>query len=179
MRTFNLNPLITACVLALVLGLAPLAGSAQDGRKYGFVNIARVITQSDQGQAESAELESLGAEMEQELNARRQELESLARQYQETVDSGEPDTGLRGRVEQMQRELERDVRQAQSDVDSSRQDRIQAIGNRVVELVRRFGQENGYTAIFRTDGGQVVYAGARADLTDRIIEAYNQAHPVE
>lgn len=179
MRAFNLNPLITACVLAFVLGLAPPAGSAQDGGKYGFVNIAQVITESDQGQAESAELENLGAEMEQELNARRQELESLVRQYQETVDSGEPDTGLRERVERMQRELERDVRQAQSDVDSSRQDRIQAIGNRVVELVRRFGQENGYTAIFRTDGGQVVYAAADADITDRIIEAYNQAHPAE
>lgn len=179
MRTFNINLLITACGLALVLGLAPLAGSAQDGKKYGFVNIAQVITQSDQGQAESAELESLGTEMEQELTARRQELDALARQYQETVSSGEPDTELRGRVEKMQRELERDVRQAQSEVNSSRQDRIQVIGNRVVELVRQFGLDNGYTAIFRVDGGQVIYAAADADITDRIIEAYNQAHPAE
>lgn len=177
MRTSKPGTLIVACMMALALAPAPVA--AQDGEKFAFVNISRVITQSDQGQAESAELESLGTEMEQELNARRRELEELIRQYEEGVEGGQPDAGLRDRIERMQRELERDVRQAQSDVDASRQDRIQAIGNRVVELVRRFGQENGYTAIFRTDGGQVVYASPDADITDQVIEAYNQAHPAE
>lgn len=177
MRKPKPGALIIACMMALALASAPAA--AQDGEKFAFVNISRVITQSDQGQVESAELESLGTEMERELNARRQELEALIRQYEEGVEAGQPDTGLRDRIERMQRELERDVRQAQSDVDASRQDRIQAIGNRVVELVRRFGQENGYTAIFRTDGGQVVYASPDADITDQVIEAYNQAHPAE
>jgi outer membrane protein len=170
---------VTACALALVLGLTAQPSFAQDGGKYGFVNIGEVITQSDEGQAQAAELESIGAGMEQELAARRQELEELAAEYQESVDSGNPDTSLRDRIERLQRELERDVRQAQSDVDASRQDRIQAIGNKVVNLVRQYGQENGYTAIFRSDGGQVLYADPAADITDEILNAYNQAHPVQ
>lgn len=179
MRTLNSRPLIAACVLALATGLTPAAGSAQDGEKYGFVNISQVITQSDEGQAEAAELESLGAAKEKELNARRAELQELVKRYEESVSSGDPDTELRDRIDKTKRELERDVRQAQSDVDTSRQDRIQAIGNKVVKLVREFGRDNGYTAIFRTDAGQVVYVDPKADITDRVIEAYNKAYPVD
>lgn len=179
MRRLKPNPLITACFTALVLATTPRDGLAQDGAKYGFVNISQVITQSDEGRAEAAELEAIGAGMEEELTERRRELEALVQQYEESVGSGEPDTALRAQIERMQRALERDVREAQSDVDTSRQDRIQAIGNKAVELVRQFAQDNGYTAIFRTDGGQVVYAAPEADITDRIIEAYNEAHPVD
>ncbi|MDZ7843131.1 MAG: OmpH family outer membrane protein [Gammaproteobacteria bacterium] len=179
MRIPKPGSLISACCTALVLATAPQDGLAQDGAKFGFVNISQVITQSDEGRAEAAELEAVGAGMEEELTERRRELEALVQQYEETVSSGEPDTALRARIERLQRELERDVRQAQSDVDTSRQDRIQALGNKAVELVRRFARENGYTAIFRTDGGQVVYAAPEADITDRIIEAYNEAHPVD
>lgn len=180
MRSIMLKTLAGPLLLAaLALGAVPLTASAQGGEKYGFVNISQVITQSDEGQAEAAELESFGAEKQRELNTRREELEKLVQEYQQSVSDGEPDTGLRDRIEKMRRELERDVRQAQSDVDTSRQDRIQAIGTKVVELVREFGEENGYTAIFRTDGGQVVYAAPEADITEQVIEAYNEAHPVE
>lgn len=179
MRKLKLKPLVAAGVMAMGLTTTPLTSSAQNEGKYGFVNISQVITQSEEGQVEAAELESLGAGMEQELTARRQEIEDLIRQYDESADSGEPDAALRDRIERMRKELERDVRQAQSDVETSRQDRIQAIGSKVVNLVRQFGQDNGYTAIFRTDGGQVIYAAPDSDITDQVIEAYNKAHPVE
>jgi len=178
MRTLMLN-FAAAAFLALALTLAPATADAQDGRKYGFVSISKVITESEEGRTEAGELESLGAEKEQELNARREELQDLIEQYQEGVSAGQPDEELRGRIEKMKRELERDVRQAQSDVDTSRKDRIQAIGAKVIEIVRRFGEENGYDAIFRTDGGQVVYADPGADITDEIIKAYDEAHPVD
>lgn len=164
---------------ALALVSMPLSGWAQDEGKYGFVNITEVITQSDEGQAEATELESLGTEKQQELDARQQELQGLVGQYEESVSSGQPDQELRERIERLERDLERDARQAQSDVDTSRQDRIQAIGNKVVQLVRQFGQDNGYTAIFRVDGGRVVYVDSAADITDQVLEAYNTAHPVE
>lgn len=165
--------------LMLALALAPLNGAAQDDQKYGFVNIAKVITQSDEGQVEAQELQSLGSGKEQELNARREKLEKMATEYQESVESGEPDTDLRERIKTTKRELERDLRQARSDVDVARQDRIQEIGSKVVELVRQFAADNGYTAIFRIDGGQMVYVEPEAEITDRIIAAYNEAHPVD
>lgn len=179
MHILKPHSLITACCTALVLATAPYDGLAQDGAKFGFVNISQVITQSDEGRVEAAELEAVGAGMEEELTERRRELEELVQRYEEGAGNGEPDTALRARIERMQRELERDVRQAQSDVDTSRQDRIQTIGNKAVELVRGFAVDNGYTAIFRTDGGQVIYAAPEADITDRIIEAYNEAYPVD
>lgn len=174
----TLKRLALACVL--MLGLAELpAAQAQDGGKFGFVNIARVIAQSDEGQAEAKELESLGSEKQQELNARRQELEEMAAQYEKTVESGDPDAGLADRIKKLQRELERDVRQAQSDVDVSRQDRIQEIGSKVVQVIQQFATDNGYTAIFRSDNGQMVYVAPAVDITDEIIATYNEAHPVE
>jgi Skp family chaperone for outer membrane proteins len=163
----------------LALGSAPLTGIAQDGEKYGFVNISLVITQSEEGQAEAKELESLGAAKERALLERQQELQALAKQFEEGANSGQPDEELKERVERLQRELERDARQAQSDVDVSRQDRIQAIGSKAVEVVRKFAEANDYTAIFRIDGGQIVYVDPDVDLTQQIIEAYDKAHPVQ
>jgi len=177
MRNLDTNKLLALCVLAVAALSPPVAAVAQDGGKYGFVNITRVISETDEGRAQAQALEDLGAEKESELNARREELQELARQYQESVSSGEPDTELRDRIERMQRELERDVRQAQSDIDTSRQDRVQALGKKVVQVVREFGRDNGYTAIFRTDSGGVVYVDEAADVTDRVIQAYNEAHP--
>jgi outer membrane protein len=171
-----------ALVLAtiLILAAAPFPARAQDdGDKYGFVNISQVITQSDEGLAEAAELESLSNKKQKELNERKQKLEEMADQYQKSVDSGNPETALRDRIKKMQRELERDVRQAQSDVDTSRQDRIQAIGNKVVQVIQQFAKDNDYTAIFRSDSGQVVYVAPTVDITEKIITAYNKAHPAK
>jgi len=170
-----------AIVLALILTLTslPLNLAAQNGEKFGFVNITEVITQSDEGQAEAEELESLGTGKQEELNARRDELESMAQAYQESLDSGQPDTELRERIKKKRRELERDMRQAQSDVDVARQDRVQEIGSKVVQVIRQFAADNGYTAIFRVDSGQMVYVAPEANITERVIAAYNEAHPVD
>lgn len=165
------------CTLALAL-TAPSA-QAQDGEKFGFVNISQVITQSDEGLAEAEELESLGSEKQQELNARREKLEEMAAQYEKTVASGSPDAELREELKRMQRELERDARQAQSDVDVSRQDRIQEIGTKVVQVIQQFARDNGYTAIFRIDNGQMVYVDPAVDITGQIVAAYNKANPAK
>lgn len=169
---------ILLCSIVLAAALAPPV-QAQDGEKYGFVNISQVISQTDEGLAEAKELETLGAAKQQELNARRQKLEELAARYEKTVEDGSPDSELRDRLKRMQRELERDVRQAQSDVDVSRQDRIQALGAKVVTVIQQFGRDNNYTAIFRIDNGQMVYVDPGVDITDQIIAAYNEAHPAE
>ncbi|HSH42185.1 MAG TPA: OmpH family outer membrane protein [Arenicellales bacterium] len=171
---------LRAAGLAVVLSVfTAVEAFAQENPNYAFVNISQVIAQSEEGRAEAAKLESLGAEKEQELNERRQQLEELVQEYEESVNAGDRDTELRDRIERTRRELERDIQQAQSDVDSSRQDRIQVIGNKVVKLVREFAQSNGYTAILRSDGGQTVYVDPAEDITDRIIEAYNEAYPAE
>lgn len=78
-----------------------------------------------------------------------------------------------------ERELERDARQAQSDVDVSRPDRIQATGTKAIDVVRKFAEDNGYTVIFRIDGGQIVYVDPSVDLTQQIIDAYNKAYPAK
>lgn len=163
----------------MALGAVPGAAPAQEGEKYGFVNISQVITQSNEGLVEAKELESLGSAKQREFSARRQELEELAAQYEQSVASGEPDAGLRDRIQKLQRDLERDVRQAQSDVDVSRQDRIQEIGTKVVQVVQQFARDNGYTAIFRIDNGQMVYVNPAIDITDQVLAAYNEAHPAE
>jgi len=166
------------CSIALAAILASPV-RAQDGEKYGFVNISQVITQTDEGLAEAKELETLGAAKQQELNARRQELEELAARYEKAVEDGSPDSELRDRIKRMQRELERDVRQAQADVDVSRQDRIQALGSKIVTVIQQFARDNNYTAIFRIDNGQVIYVDPGVDITEQIITAYNEAHPAE
>lgn len=174
--------LVMALALSLgtVLGALPGPVQAQEGNgKYGFVNISQVITQSDEGLAEAEELESLGAEKQQELAARKQELEELVAQYEKSTEDGDPDAQLREQIKKLQRELERDVRQAQSDVDVSRQDRIQQIGTKVVQIVQKFAKDNNYTAIFRIDNGQMLYVDAAVDITPQVLEAYNKAYPAE
>lgn len=176
LRTSLLGP---ACLLAFVLAALPLTASADKTHKYGFVNISQVITQSDEGQAEAAELKSMGTKKEKELNKKKEELQKLSDQYDKTVQSGKPDEQLGEKVDRLKRELDRDIKEAQSDVDNSRKDRIQNLGNKAVEVIRKFAEENHYTAIFRVDSGEMVYVDPDVDVTDKVIAAYNKAHPVK
>lgn len=168
-----------ACLLAFAIAVLPLSASADDTHKYGFVNISQVITQSDEGKAEADQLKSMGSKREKELNAKRDELQKLSDQYDKTVESGKPDEQLGEKVKRLKRELDRDIQEAQSDVDTSRKDRIQALGNKAVEVIRKFAESNHYTAIFRVDSGDMVYVDPSVDVTDKVIAAYNKAHPVK
>lgn len=177
MQPLRSSLILPSCLLALAVSLLPLSAAAQKGHKYGFVNISQVITQSDEGKAEAEDLKAMGSKKEGELNARRQELQTLSEKYDKSVQSGKPDAELGEKIKKLKRDLERDVREAQSDVDASRKDRIQAIGNKAVEIIRKFAEENHYTAIFRVDTGDMVYVDPSVDVTEKVIQAYNKAHP--
>jgi len=179
MQILRKNLMVAACLLAFAVGMLPLSASAENVHKYGFVNISQVITQSDEGKAEAEQLKSLGATKEKELNAKKDELKKLSDQYEKTVQTGKPDEQLGEKAKRLKRELDRDIKEAQSDVDTSRKDRIQALGNKAVEVIRKFAEENHYTAIFRVDSGDMVYVDPGVDVTDKVIAAYNKAHPAK
>lgn len=183
MRTLRKSLIGPVCLpaIVLVLGLAwpPFAASAQSTHKYGFVNISQVITQSDDGKVQARELEAMGAQKQKELNAKKKELDDLNKKFQRTVKAGKPNLALQEKLKSLKRELDRDMQEAQSDVDASRKDRIQSIGNKAVDVIRKFGRSHGYTAIFRVDSGDVVYVDPAVDITDKIIAQYNKEHPVK
>ena len=179
MRTHKTNPIGIACLLALAIVSLPLSAAAQGAQKYGFVNISKVITQSDEGQVQAKDLEAMGAQKQKQLNAKKKALDDLSDKYQKSVKAGKPDAALEEQLKRLQRELDRDAQEAQSDVDASRKDRIQTIGNKAVDVIRKFGKENGYTAIFRVDSGEMVYVDPSVDVTDKIIVEYNKEHPAK
>ena len=179
MRILRTNLTGPACLLAFAVAMLPLSASAENAHKYGFVNISQVITQSDEGKAEAEQLKSMGTEKEKALNSKKEELQKLSGQYEKTVQTGKPDEQLGEKVKRLKRELDRDVPEAQSDVDTSRKDRIQALGNKAVEVIRKFAQANHYTAIFRVDSGDMVYVDPAVDVTEKVIAAYNKAHPAK
>lgn len=179
MRTYKTSLISIACLLAVAIVSFPLSAAAQGAHKYGFVNISKVITQSDEGQVQAKELEAMGAQKQKELNRKKKALDDLNDKYQKTVKAGKPDPALQEQLKRLQRELDRDAQEAQSDVDSSRKDRIQTIGNKAVDVIRKYGKENGYTAIFRVDSGEMVYVDPSVDVTDKIIAEYNKEHPAK
>ena len=170
---------ISIRLLLTCIALFPLGGQAEELVKIGFINVSQIVAQSDEGQIEGKELEAMGEKRQQELSKAKDEIDALVAKYEQSVESGSADESLPNQIAKLRRDLERDLKEAQADVDLKRNMSIRKISEKLVKVIDDFARENGYAALFRIDNSDVVYVDPNLVVTEQLIEAYNKAHPAE
>lgn len=170
-----------ALAFALILTFAPAAQAQGDEdsmqAKIGVISIDNIISKSEPGQLAKKELEEKFKDLKAELEAQKQEVETLRQdmEKQSLVLSQEA-------KQDKQMEFRRRVRDYQ-DLYQTNQRRIKAeetklvepIFNLVLKAVDDYGQKHGYTAIFDSKSSGLVYAKESANLTREIIVEVNRA----
>ena len=160
---------ITGLMAAAVL-CATTPALAQE-LKLGYVNSERVLRDSAPAKAAQAKLEAEFGKRERELNDIRNRLKAAADKFEKdapTLPEAEKARRQRELVDQ-ERDLQRKQREFQEDLNQRKNEELAAVVERANRVIRQIFETEKYDAILQ----EVVFAGPRVDITDKVIRALN------
>ncbi|MGQ0792464.1 MAG: OmpH family outer membrane protein [Deltaproteobacteria bacterium] len=161
-------------VMTLALGISSLA-YAQSAQKIAYVDLQRVIRDSQAGKSAKTAFEgefqqkrNILEQKKQQLDATRQDFIKKAAVMEEKARSQ--------KAEEIDR-LDKDLTRKRDDFREELQKRDLELTQRILtelqDVIKQVGASGGYTLIVeRTEGG-VVFAADSADLTNEVIKAYD------
>ena len=152
------------------LALATTPALAQE-LKLGYVNSERVLRDSAPAKAAQAKLEAEFGRRERELNDIRNRLKAAADKFEKdapTLPEAEKTRRQREIVDQ-ERDLQRKQREFQEDLNQRKNEELAAVVERANRVIRQIFETEKYDAILQ----EVVFAGPRVDITDKVIRALN------
>jgi outer membrane protein len=158
---------VWAC-LWLLTGTAP----AQD-LKIGYVNSERVLREATAAKAAQAKLETEFSKREKELNEIGARLKAAADKLDKdapTLSETERNRRQRELVEQ-DRDMQRKRREFQEDLNQRKNEELAAVVERANRVIKQIFDAEKYDVILQ----EVVFAGPRVDITDKVIKALNAA----
>lgn len=139
--------------------------------KLGYVNSERVLRDSAPAKAAQAKLEAEFGRRERELNDIRNRLKAAADKFEKdtpTLPESEKTRRQRELVDQ-ERDLQRKQREFQEDLNQRKNEELAAVVERANRVIRQIFETEKYDAILQ----EVVFAGPRVDITDKVIRALN------
>ena len=161
----------------LLMGMT-LTAQAQQG-KFAIINIQGAIISTKDGQKAAAELNSKTQPKKKELEQKQNEINALQDQLnkgQNTLsDSAKND--LYKNIESKKKSLQREVEDAQADLEAEQNKILQQLGQKIMAVIERYSKDNGYTMVVDV-GSQntpVIYASPSIDITKEIIELYDKS----
>ena len=160
---------ITGLVAAALL-CAVNPATAQE-LKLGYVNSERVLRDSAPAKAAQAKLETEFGRRERELNDVRNRLKAAADKFEKdapTLPESEKTRRQRELVDQ-ERDLQRKQREFQEDLNQRKNEELAAVVERANRVIRQIFETEKYDAILQ----EVVFAGPRVDITDKVIRVLN------
>jgi outer membrane protein len=168
MKNFAIQTLALAALFA-----AAVAPAAAQELKIGYVNSERVLREAVPAKAAQTKLESEFSKRERDLNDLGQRLKAAADKLQKdepTLAESEKSRRQRELVEQ-DRDLQRKRREFQEDLNQRRNEELAAVVERANRAIKQIFDSEKYDLILQ----EVVFAGPRIDITDKVIKALNGA----
>ncbi|MBI5717311.1 MAG: OmpH family outer membrane protein [Burkholderiales bacterium] len=155
----------------VIAAAASGAAVAQDVLKIGYVNSERVLREATPAKAAQAKLESEFSRRESELKDAAARLKAAADKLDKdgpTLIESERVRRQRELVDQ-DRELTRKRREFQEDLNQRRNEELAAVVERANKVIRQIFDAEKFDLILQ----EVVFAGPRVDITDKVIKALN------
>jgi outer membrane protein len=158
---------------AAALSVAVAAPVAAQELKIGYVNSERVLREAAPAKAAQTKLEAEFSRRERELNEVTSRLKAAADKLQKeepTLSEAEKSRRQRELVEQ-DRDLQRKRREFQEDLNQRRNEELATVVERANRAIKQIFDSEKYDLILQ----EVVFAGPRIDITDKVIKALNSA----
>ena len=160
---------LAAMVAALALAAASVAGAQE--LKIGYVNSDRVLRDAAPAKAAQAKLEAEFGKRDKELNDMAGRLKSAADKLEKdapTLAESERNRRQRELVDQ-DREIQRKRREFQEDLNQRKNEELAQVVERANRVIKQIFEAEKYDLILQ----EAVFAGPRADITDKVIRALN------
>ncbi len=145
--------------------------------KIGVINIQAAIAGTNEGQRDLNALDKKYEPKRTELTNAQKELETLQKQ----LDTDGPKMAETARaalvknIDTKRKTLQRNFEDAQSEFTREQNEIANRIGQKMMNILEKYANDNGYAVIFDVSGqtGQVLWAHAAVNLIRPIVDAYN------
>lgn len=158
----------------LCLALLPSVGWPEDPPKVGVVDMQRVISESQIGKQAREKFQAEVKKAEAELLKEKQELERLKGDLDKkgALFRAEEKQDLGRQFQRRYRDYQRAVQSSQEELRQRENEMAAQILDGVREVVVEIGKKEAFTLILGQS--QTLYNGKTIDITDKVIELYNQ-----
>ncbi|HLH00962.1 MAG TPA: OmpH family outer membrane protein [Bryobacteraceae bacterium] len=164
---------------AVALGLAAGARAQSQPPKIAVIYLQGAIGNTKDGQKAVAELEAKTAPKKKQIDQRQSEIASLQDQLTKGANtmSDAAKNDLYKNIETKKKNLQRDLEDAQAELDQDQQKILQQIGTKMQAVIERYAHDHGYVMVVDVSSPQspVFYASPSIDITKDIIELYDQS----
>jgi len=146
--------------------------------KIGFVNSQQVLYGTEEGKVALAELERFMTQQREAFEAKNSELTKLQEEYmtQQRTMNADALASVERTIQEKEVQLRRFREDAQADFTARQNQVLQGISGKIQVLIQEYAQQNSFDAIFMRDQNQI-YVSPSLDVTEGIIQSYNQRHP--
>jgi outer membrane protein len=177
--------LISALALCFALSAAaqtspaPAAAKAAPGgqTKIAVIAFQVAVAQTNEGQRNFAELTKKYDPKRQQLKSMSDELDSLTKQLQtQGATLSDAERASRARtIDEKKKIFDRDADDAKNEFQGAMQDMISGLASKVYDVLAAYAEKQGYTVVLdeAQQGGPVLIASPKTDITKAVIEAYN------
>ena len=168
----------TAAILCAVACVtSPAAAQITEDVKVAVIDVERILLESERGKAALDEIEALRAQKQEEGEAMQQQIAELQQRIREGRLSLSEDklSELQKQLEDRTIALQRFQDDANRELSKKRDQVLKTVEDSVFPVINDVGEAGDYTLIFNKFSSGLVYADEAADITDEVIERYNDS----
>lgn len=166
---------------AMAMGMALSAHAQAAPTKVAVIQVQTAILSTKDGQKAATELQTRFAPKRSEFEKRQADIAALQDQLKkgQATLSEEARTKLMREIDGANTKLQRDTQDAQTDLDEEQQKIMQELGNKMMAVVEKYAQQNGFAIVIDVSNPQtpVLWAAQSIDITGDIVKLYDQANP--
>ena len=152
---------------------------AESPPKIGYVDLQRALNESESGKKAKEEFKVQVDKLQGQLKKQKDEIDNLKEQLEKKalVMKEEERSNLEDDYRKKLRDFERNYKDSQTDLQKKDNELTGGIIKDLQEVIREYGEREGYTLILEATNSAVLYGTKSADLTDAIMQQYNTLHP--
>ena len=177
MKTFARSSFTRAAAAAALVGagLAALPAASAQELKIGYVNSERVLREAAPAQAAQRKPEAEFSKRQRELSEAETRLKTAADRLEKDAPTLAPADRTRRERElvEQDRDLQRKRREFQEDLTQRRNEELSTVVDRANRAIKQIFDSEKYDLILQ----EVVFAGPRVDITDKVIRVLNAPAP--
>ncbi len=176
---FAVQPAALRAALGLLVAVA--AWGQAPPAKVGIINIQEAIIRTKDGQKAANDLQGKFQPKKNEIDRMNKEIEQLRSQLSRGANtmSEEQKQKLMREIDAKTKSLQRETEDAQAELDQEQQRIMGELGQRIMAVIDKYAQDNGYTLILDVSSQQspVLYASNSINITDEVINLYDRNSP--
>ena len=163
-------------IIVLVFFAAYNTAWGNDTFKIGIFDLQRCIEKSKKGNQYFQLLRKKGEGYQKQLDKKQKEILKTKEEFEKQITLLSPDAKeeKKREVERMVKDFEYLYKDINKKMGRERQQEERKILKELIMIIQKVGAEGNYTLIMEKADGGAIYVSSTIDITDKVIEAYDQ-----